>query len=39
MTTVSKPNRKPASAEVSDQKKIRRFIIEAGELTIEVPAL
>ena len=26
ITTVSKPNRKPASAAVSDQKKMRRFI-------------
>jgi hypothetical protein len=26
MTTVSKPKRNPASAEVSDQKKMRAFI-------------
>src|SRR5215472_4704994 len=39
MTTVSKPKRNPASAEVSDQKKIRRFIFEAGELTTEVGTL
>src|ERR1700689_1908548 len=30
MTTVSKPKRNPASAEVSDQKKMRLFI--SGEL-------
>src|SRR5579862_3369112 len=29
ITTVSKPNRNPASAEVSDQKKMRPFIGEA----------
>src|SRR5215469_9044149 len=39
MTTVSKPKRNPASAEVSDQKKIRRFIFEAGELTTEAGTL
>src|SRR6185437_704092 len=27
MTTVSKPNKKPARAAVSDQKKIRRFML------------
>ena len=27
MTTVSKPNRKPANAAVSDQKKIRVFMM------------
>jgi hypothetical protein len=26
MTTVSKPKRNPASAEVMDQKKMRRFM-------------
>src|SRR5215471_4477711 len=30
MTTVSKPKRNPASAEVRDQKKIRPFIVEKG---------
>jgi hypothetical protein len=30
ITTVSKPKRNPASAEVSDQKKIRPFIAERG---------
>jgi len=33
MTTVSKPKRNPASAEVSDQKKMRPFIGETRELT------
>jgi len=28
MTTVSKPNKKPASAEVSDQKKMRAFMMD-----------
>ncbi len=27
ITTVSKPNKKPARAAVSDQKKIRRFMV------------
>ena len=27
MTTVSKPNRNPASAEVMDQKKMRAFMM------------
>src|ERR1700676_4296973 len=30
MTTVSKPKRNPARAEVSDQKKMRAFIILLG---------
>ncbi len=30
MTTVSKPNKKPASAEVIDQKKIRLLIRASG---------
>src|SRR5688572_25780069 len=33
MTTVSKPNRKPASAEVTDQKKMR-LLMRASDLNV-----
>jgi hypothetical protein len=35
MTTVSNPNRNPARAEVSDQKKMRAFIVGTAQLTTE----
>src|SRR5215469_6434708 len=31
MTTVSKPKRNPASAEVSDQKKMRPFMVDGED--------
>src|SRR5215471_10786266 len=36
MTTVSKPNKNPARAEVSDQKKMRAFIVRSGPRTLDL---
>src|SRR5579863_2241240 len=36
ITTVSKPKRNPASAEVSDQKKMRAFISGTGRQTSDL---
>ncbi len=33
MTTVSKPKRKPASAEVMDQKKMRPLMVSGADVT------
>src|SRR5580765_1160249 len=39
MTTVSNPKRNPASADVSDQKKMRPFIVDTGPQISDVRPL